>query len=74
MILKRVDFIFIFLITFSLIFSSLAVNYKPISAQVFEFQEDDYFDIDEDNSESSASTTSANKDEDDEDANKDEDD
>ena len=66
MILLRAGFTFVFLITFSLVFSSLYVNYQPVSAQIFEFQEDDYFDIDEGNSESSASTTSANKDEDDE--------
>ena len=47
MILKRAGFTFLFLITFTLVFSYLNMNYPPISAQVFEFQEDDYFDVDE---------------------------
>jgi len=46
MILKRTCFVFLFLITFTLGFSFLNMNYQPIFAQDFEFQEDDYFDVD----------------------------
>ena len=47
MISKRASFAFLFLITFTLVFSYLNMNYHSVSAQVFEFQEDDYFDVDE---------------------------
>src|SRR5688500_4847834 len=65
MILKRVGFTFVFLITFSLVFSSLYVNYQPVSAQIFEFQEDDYFDVNEgESSQTLASTKDEDEDED----------
>ena len=56
MILKRAGFTLLFLITFTLVFSYLNMNYPPISAQVFEFQEDDYFDVDEQDRGSSTNT------------------
>src|SRR5918999_543019 len=57
MILKLAGFTFVFIITVSLVFSSLYVNYQPISAQICEFQEDDYFDVNEgDGSQTLAST------------------
>jgi hypothetical protein len=56
MLLKRASLTFVFLITFTLVFSYLNMNYQPISAQVFEFQEDDYFDVDEQDRRSSTNT------------------
>ena len=56
MVLKRVGFTFLFLITFTLVFSYLSINDKPVYAQVFEFQEDDYFDVDGENTGSSTNT------------------
>ena len=56
MILKRASIAFLFIITFTLVFTYLNMNYQPVSAQVFEFKEDDYFDVDEDGVGSSTNT------------------
>ena len=65
MILKLAGFTFVFIITVSLVFSSLYVNYQPVSAQIFEFQEEDYFDVNEgDGSQTLASTKDDDEDDD----------
>src|ERR671912_1739757 len=66
MLLKLAGFTFVFIITVSLVFSSLYVNYQPVSAQIFEFQEEDYFDVNEgDGSQTLASTKDDDEDDDD---------